>query len=230
MNFILHRRLAERDLASAAAGIGAMLPDLWRMADRRMRAKTAVRVVGAADDLRDVLAGVEHHLATDRWFHGHAAFHDGERETTRRLLVVAADVPKLALLGHAAWEMCLDGALLRREGLQPTLDALRAQMRALTLAPIYSAARYHRRPHLASPEAQSVFDASLGHLFERLLEGGWITGYTTGMGIARRIDGMRARYGLARLSPAVLADVADVFDAMAVHADRALGDVIERRR
>ena len=33
MNFLLHRHLATEALASSGAGVGAMLPDLWRLVD-----------------------------------------------------------------------------------------------------------------------------------------------------------------------------------------------------
>src|SRR5262245_14457660 len=54
VNFVLHHHLAARDLGSPAAGAGAMLPDLWRMADRRVRAAAAISIED--DDV--VLAGV----------------------------------------------------------------------------------------------------------------------------------------------------------------------------
>ena len=80
MNFLLHHHLATRDLGAPAASVGAMLPDLWRMADRRVFAR---EVDGAGENatVREVLAGIDHHVEIDRWFHAAPVFKSGERAT-----------------------------------------------------------------------------------------------------------------------------------------------------
>ena len=127
MNFLLHRHLAERDLGSPAAGIGAMLPDLWRMADRRVRPSRGV-AAEAQDptELADVLAGIEHHLRVDRWFHTAEAFVEGERQMAAQFRQAGVDAPKFGMFAHVAWEMWLDGALVRRAGLSDVLAGLRS--------------------------------------------------------------------------------------------------------
>src|SRR5205085_1200656 len=124
MNFLLHRHLAARDLGSPSAAHGAMLPDLWRIVDRRVRATEAeprrdaiagVRA-GGGDRLAEVMAGIAHHLEADRWFHASAVFSVGERATAARFREAGFFAPRMGLLGHVAWELLLDGALVRRLG------------------------------------------------------------------------------------------------------------------
>ena len=46
-----------------------MLPDLWRMADRRVRAtRRTPPITPASPELEAVLSGIDHHLDIDRWF------------------------------------------------------------------------------------------------------------------------------------------------------------------
>src|SRR5512132_2779549 len=114
VNFLLHHHLALRDLGAPDAAVGAMLPDLWRMADRRVR--PAVGELPPSDSnneasaLPRVLAGIAHHVAADRWFHRDPVFLDGEQLTAARLRSVAADAPRIGLFAHVLWELCLDGA------------------------------------------------------------------------------------------------------------------------
>src|SRR3954468_14876389 len=53
VNFLLHHHLAARDLGSPEAAVGAMLPDLWRMADRRVRAIRRLAAPGGAEGVRE---------------------------------------------------------------------------------------------------------------------------------------------------------------------------------
>src|SRR5207245_669053 len=108
-----HRLVAERELASPPAGIGAMLPDLWRMIDRRVRPSLdVVRPERTGDAVLDALhGGVVHHLEADRWFHSHALFLEGERRVSARLRAACPATPRMGLFTHVAWELCLDGAL-----------------------------------------------------------------------------------------------------------------------
>ena len=100
MNFLLHRHLAARALASSEAGHGAMLPDLWRMADRRVRADRRTHVGGAhprslrisvvipalneAANLAHVLPRIPTWVYEVLLVDGHST--DGTVETGRRLL------------------------------------------------------------------------------------------------------------------------------------------------
>src|SRR5262245_340267 len=117
MNFLLHHHTARAELGSAAGGVGAMLPDLWRMADRRVRPTASVtQTAGPCDSddaFEEIQRGIEHHVAVDRWFHRAEVFRDGERMTRERFLAASARAPRIGLFAHVGWEMCLDGALVR---------------------------------------------------------------------------------------------------------------------
>jgi hypothetical protein len=229
MNFLLHRRLALDELGSPHAAVGAMLPDLWRMADRRMRARDAVPL--PAENLLELERGVAHHLEADRWFHRHAVFREGEATTASHLRGAAgADLPKLGLFAHAAWEMCLDGALLSRRGVKAELAALRADLDDVGCAPAVALALHHRGAGRAADDAS--FPSRMERIWTALGEGSWIAGYCQPDGLAAALIGMRLRFGLQapdapardRLSGAlgdVLATALPAVDRLL--AERALG-------
>lgn len=120
MNFLMHRHLAFVAHGTDLAGAGAMLPDLWRMADRRVRTApkdAAWELAGEADEAtREVMRGIDHHLDADDWFHDASVFREGERATAAALRGAQVAAKKLVLFAHPLWEMCLDGALVRRLG------------------------------------------------------------------------------------------------------------------
>jgi hypothetical protein len=229
LNFLLHRHLAERDLGSGVAGIGAMLPDLWRMADRRVRpaAVDDAARLGAPEVLARVLDGIEHHVRSDRWFHGAAVFTAGERLTFEQMRDAGLSAPKIALFAHVTWELCLDGALIRREGLEGILDALRRGFGEVRGEPVdEAAARHHFDRFARTPEERQAFSHGMERLFTELALGPWVAGYQTGAGIARRIEGMRVRLGFARFAEDERPRLARVLDAIAPHADAALAEIL----
>ncbi|HVY48898.1 MAG TPA: hypothetical protein VHB21_23575, partial [Minicystis sp.] len=105
MNFLLHRHLAAAALGTPTAGLGAMLPDVWRMADRRARPS---RDVAATQDERvaALLAGIDHHLDADRRFHATEAFTRGERAVAEAVDRAAPSAPRVRLFAHVLWELC----------------------------------------------------------------------------------------------------------------------------
>lgn len=225
MNFLLHRHLAERDLGSPVAGVGAMLPDLWRMADRRVRPRSGVGAAG------EVLAGVDHHLEADRWFHRHRVFRDGRRATADRFRAARLRAPKMLLLAHAAWELCLDGALVRRRGLDDTLAALRAGLADAGPAALRDAAdRHHFDHHRRSPVARADFDRRLRHLLAELADGGWIAGYRHGAGLAARLGGVRRRLRLPPMDAADNRRLAGACDELLAVAEERLGELLAAPR
>jgi hypothetical protein len=227
VNFLLHRHLAARDLGSIA-GIGAMLPDLWRMADRRVRPAPGPIAATAGAELAAVLAGIDHHLHADRWFHGAPVFLEGERLTSDRLRASGLDAPKLGLFAHIAWELCLDGALLRREGLAPTLVALRDGFQAISGAARDAASLHHfdRVPRTSAERA--AFDAGMHRLFSEIARGPWVEGYQFGAGVAQRVEGMRLRLGLGRFDALGRARLGTVFETIAPDADAAIAALLTR--
>jgi hypothetical protein len=229
VNFLLHRHLASRDLG-AVAGTGAMLPDLWRMADRRVRPAPAPVASTAGSELAALLAGIDHHLRADRWFHGAPIFVEGEQLTADRLRASGLGAPKLGLFAHVAWELCLDGALLRREGLGRILVALRDGFEAISTASAGAAAALHHFDRVDRTAAErAAFDAGMRRLFDEIARGPWVEGYQHGGGVAQRIEGMRLRLGLGRFDVSERARLGDVFETLAADADGAIATLLTAR-
>jgi hypothetical protein len=232
VNFLFHHHLALRDLGTPEAAFGAMLPDLWRMADRRVRpAVAAISIANASDDdggaRGAVLAGIAHHVAADRWFHHDPVFLEGEQRCAERLRILSPDVPRIALFAHVLWELCLDGALLARVGLFPTLHALREGFTASLGAASDRAVEVHHFDRVGrSHEDRASFAPRLARLCAAIADGPWIDGYQSGEGLAYRIQGVRARLGMEAVpveGHALLADACDeLLEAAVPVADRIL--------
>lgn len=228
MNFLLHHHLAARDLRRPAAAAGAMLPDVWRMADRRARLRDGAdapdEAPGGAEQeprgaSRAVRDGLAHHVAVDAWFHRASVFLDGER-AAREALRRAAGVTKIGLFAHVAWELCLDGALLRREGTERVLRAVRDSVDALRPDVHHRAAAARVRLPAAD---RAAFEARVDRILDAIAAGPWVIGYTTASGIVERLDGVRARLGFALMSPADRNAIASGLEGLAHEADASLG-------
>ncbi|MGH7296903.1 MAG: hypothetical protein ACRELB_18330 [Polyangiaceae bacterium] len=227
MNFVLHLHLGARDLGSPAAGAGAMLPDLWRMADRRVRARAAPFDAGAdvAGPLAAVLSGIAHHLRVDRWFHADPVFTEGEREASRLVREAGVAAPRAVLLAHVLWELCLDGALVLRLGLGPTLDLLRAGIDALRpVAPRAAELHHFARVDRTAAERE-IFTARLERILDELARGPWIDGYQTGAGVTARIQGVRRGLGLPPMEADDRARLAAVADSLLSRAPAAVARI-----
>jgi hypothetical protein len=222
MNFLMHRQFAAREIGSSAAGLGAMLPDLWRMADRRMRGKLDVD-----DDVDDVVAGVRHHHDADAWFHKTAVFVDGEADTAAAFRAACTGIAKLGLFAHIAWELCLDGALVRREGLEGIIEALEVDFRQHAAAQRRAADLCGAARRLG--EDRGVFEARMARIREQLTLGPWIAGYRDGDGLAARIAGLMMRVGLPTPSRSQLGALGEVMAERASVADHALVRLIADR-
>lgn len=240
MNFLLHRHLAARELGSAAAGVGAMLPDLWRMVDRRVRARPLATWDG--DHPRnDVEAGIEHHLAADEWFHGSEVFRRGEERTREVLRTARLTAPKVLLWAHITWELCLDSALLRHASpgtgtALPALPglqvALAADLAAIAGAPAMAAAdRYHFSRVIRSAEERESFHTRLAGLMAQLGAGAFFPHYEDAPGLTRVVDRMRQRLGLAPFTEDDRARMADALAELLGEAEGAFSALLlERRR
>jgi len=226
VNFLLHRHLAARDLGTAA-GAGAMLPDLWRMADRRVRPAPGRAAEPGGDA---VLLGIAHHVEADRWFHGDAVFTEGEREAAELLRAARLSAPRSTMFAHVLWELCLDGALLRREGLPGVLASLRAGLAEARAGADARAADLHHFGRVTrTPAERDAFDRRLGRILDELARGPWIDGYQTGAGIAARIQGVRAAVGLAPMDHDDAARFAGVADDLLERAPAAVERILARR-
>jgi hypothetical protein len=200
------------------------LPDVWRMADRRAHLRDAARM-HQPDLVRAVLDGVAHHVAADARFHAAPVFTIGE-QTTRDALRNASNAPKLAIFAHITWELCLDGALVRRVGLEALLDAVRSSIRAVRPDAHHRAA-LASAPSLGarSVEERDRFEARVDQILDAIALGPWVAGYATGAGIVERLEGVRGRLRLAPL-PAVDRDsVGRALGGLAGRADEALDEI-----
>lgn len=240
MNFLFHRHLASRDAGSAIAGFGAMLPDLWRMADRRLKPRPATAAgprgrrlatlgerMEEAGKLEALLWGVEHHLAVDDLFHRGELLSEGEKVATRLLKEAAIGGDKVLLFGHVAWEICLDGALLRRFGLATTKEGLRRELAALGPEALEAALRHHT-PELPAADRRAA-DAQILGMLHQLVWGEWIDGYLSGIGITHRLDGVRRRLRLAPLAAEDQRKCAGALDLLLEFADRQLDAALALR-
>jgi hypothetical protein len=203
-----------------------MLPDLWRMADRSVRAARG-EVASDLARVADVLAGVTHHERADRVFHSCSAFEDGERRLGEALLAI--DAPRLALFAHIAWEICLDGALVRRDG-QPLLADIRAAtLEAARRDDDVSALDLAARAHHAARKTQPLperFTPRMDRLLAEVAKGDWIAGYARGPFVADRIQGIRSGFDFPPLTRAQHAALGALFDETIGGAGEALDEVL----
>jgi len=180
-----------------------MLPDVWRMADRHVR--PALRPVTDTGAVRvdEVLAGIAHHARADAAFHASDGFREGERALVRAFAQVGG--ARLPLFAHIAWELCLDGALLRREGealLRDVREAIAAAMDSADgEAAVAAAARAHREARKPGAPLPAGFDGRVARILSAI-GGEWLEGYAHGAVVAERIEGIRATLGLTRLTRA----------------------------
>jgi hypothetical protein len=234
VNFLLHHHLARAELASDLAAAGAMLPDLWRLADRRVRPaprEIAAQLAAASSDAdeRAVLVGVEHHREADRWFHATETFVGGERLVVERLREAAEPGDKLGRFAHVLWELCLDGALVRRLGLDTVLASLRTALDAACGPAAQAAASAHHFDRVRrEPAARAAFEARLTAIRAELARGPWIASYASGRGLVACLRGIRARVGCPALARATEQRTEAALDAIASEADAALDRVLAR--
>jgi hypothetical protein len=201
LNFLFHHHLASRDLGHPVAAIGAMLPDLWRMADGRLKARESVdpEERPADEATRHLLRGIRHHLTLDALFHTSNLCRDGERRAAELLRASGVRGEKMVLLGHVAWELCLDGALLENLGLEKVKTALRQGIAALDPKNLRQTLLRHQPTLEAEPEVLQEAQERLIGLFHQLAWGNWIDGYRDGQGLVQRLQGVRRRVRLPPL-------------------------------
>lgn len=220
MNLLLHRHFARREVASAGAGLGAMLPDLVRMVDRGWRPRPELAHHDVDAEVVAVLDGITHHLAIDVWFHRREELHHGERRTAEAFRAAGATARRMPLLAHACWEMLLDGALARRIGPDRVEHELRAEC-----ATFARAARLAMEHHAEG--TWRVPAAELDRLWRAVPT--LASGYASTQGMARRLDGLRASFGLGRADPPELARWMVALASLEPHADHALASLEHAR-
>lgn len=238
MNFLLHFVFADReegrvdDAPPNVVGLGAMLPDLWRMADRALRTHASRAEAHVADPdrapaLNALLLGVDHHLRADAWFHRSEVFREGERALSRALLPL--DTPKLVLFAHPTWEMCLDGALVTNLGRETIASALSVAL---------DSAATHLDAALAlsvSEEARALADKEryqrrMAWFVRAAADASLFLDYQTSDGLARRVAGMRTAFGLPTPSSSDLARWTEALEPFVTRATDALPKLFDERR
>lgn len=241
MNFLLHRHLALRDFRDGGAetsgpvevaSLGSMLPDLWSLADRSVRARAAVDRPSTAVDPRvdALLDGIDHHLRADAWFHRHPVFREGEAELASDFRDAEVGAAKMGLLGHIGWELCLDGALLRRQGLDVVLEGLARGVEAAgggKGGPLVRAVEAHHPDFRHDHAARHAFVERVESLLASLLAGGWIGSYARGRGIVDRLSGVRRHVGLSPIGTADAECLAEILDRALDRADARLDALLD---
>jgi hypothetical protein len=223
MNFLLHRHLALRQSRDPGTGIGAMLPDLWRMADRRVR---PCHELADGELATPVMAGIAHHLDADRWFHRTNVFLEGERRLSEGFRSAGFAARRMGLLAHIAWELCLDGALVQREGLEPLLDGLRRDL-AAHAAPCAAAVEVHHFSVAGRTVAErQLFEVRMERLTTELARGPWIGRYASAEGLAEVLGAIRMRVGLSPLDEGDQARLASALGEVRASASDALGTLL----
>jgi hypothetical protein len=128
MNFLGHTHVA---LAGGDDDpgfvLGAVLPDLAPMAGIRLAAR---RLEGPLDALLE--AGLRCHLRADAAFHADRRFVAGSRALRRALAERGVESGPARAVGHAGWELLLDGTLVATEAEDAFRGALAQGERALT--------------------------------------------------------------------------------------------------
>ncbi len=223
MNFLLHRHLAAAACGSEIAGFGAMLPDLWRMADRRVRARAGE--FEGEGPLAHLFEGIAHHLAADAHFHKSDVFTRGEALVAEVMKTLVA--PRARLFAHIGWELCLDGELVRREGIDEVLAALRRGFARADELMFDAAAAHHFDRVDRDPSDREAFEHRMRRIVHGLARGPWVAGYQSGLGIADRISGVRIALGLTPFDPEDRALLAAGLDALVGAAESAVDELLD---
>ena len=221
MNFLFHFEIAADESGRDRVGLGAMLPDFWRMVARPARARRDVGVELAGEDaaLRDVLAGVSHHLEADVWFHKSPFFTEGDREASAALARTGSK--RMGLFGHVVWEMCLDGALLRLVGRDQLATRIGSAIAASRTAAGAAADLHHRDARERAGVEPTLFQARMHRLLDAVASFALPDGYATPGGIALRTRGVRAAFGLPEPTTEELARWEQAIASLERAADRA---------
>jgi hypothetical protein len=103
MNFLCHVRVALHASDDDLFVLGAILPDLESLVGQRLE---------GARQRPEIAAGVALHKATDAVFHGDPRFISGSIALTRALLARGIARGASRAVGHAGWELLLDGLLV----------------------------------------------------------------------------------------------------------------------
>jgi hypothetical protein len=103
VNLLGHVRVALRTTSDDEHLLGAVLPDLESLLGQRLE---------SARSRPGIAAGIAVHRATDAAFHADLRFTTGSIALTRALLARGVGRGPSRAVGHAGWELLLDGLLV----------------------------------------------------------------------------------------------------------------------
>lgn len=130
----------------------------------------------------------------------------------------------MGLFAHIAWELCLDGALLRRVGLDAVLRAVRASIESVRPDAHHRAADQWV-PDLP-PGDRGRFERRVDQILDAIGEGRWVAGYATAPGIVERLEGLRARLGFRPMGGGDRGAVAAALEPVERVADAGLQEIL----
>ncbi len=215
MNVIGHMVCAEH--LGRDAGLGAMLPDLLSLYDRRIRPLRLIHPTQAVnsehDGSRSLRDGVRFHFHVDSSFHRSDLFRDCA-DLIRGRLLAASNAPGLKRFAaaHVLTELFLDHLLIVQNPLR--------------LQAFYGSLERHRIASLRSLLAAQDgvdwegFSAFLMHLADAR----FADGYLEPKGLLDRTDRILLKLRQRRLEPG---ERAAVLDGLSLHATRALRQLDE---
>lgn len=126
MNFLAHALVAVRTGSPTPDRVvGAVLPDLAPMAGCRLRPE----LLHADRPSTELLDGISCHYEADRAFHADRVFTAGAQRLRQAALRAGLPPGPSRAVGHAGWELLLDGQLLGHS------EAVQAFSAALVAAP-----------------------------------------------------------------------------------------------
>ncbi|HEY6459948.1 MAG TPA: hypothetical protein VIY73_07340 [Polyangiaceae bacterium] len=131
------------------------------------------------------------------------------------------------LFAHVAWELCLDGALLRRLGTEPVLRDVARSIDSMRPDAHRRAANLHTA---LPPDERAAFDVRVDRILDAIARGPWVAGYATASGVVERLDGVRARLGFPALPDADRDAVTKGLAALEREADDGIRMILESRR
>jgi hypothetical protein len=200
MNFVAHAHVALRRAGTSwDVAFGAVLPDLASMAGTRIDRSLLSPPVEE---------GVALHHRTDGVFHALEVFHAGSGQIRHALLDVGVHAGPARAVGHAGYELLLDGCLLTRPGIEEEF------IEVLTRAPDVA-------------EAVPSADSDLWRRrFDRMRYERWWLGYKDPQMVARSLHLRLQDRRLLRFTAAELPGVAAVLTAARPGVDAGADDIV----
>ncbi|MBC8142010.1 MAG: hypothetical protein H7Y38_11280 [Armatimonadetes bacterium] len=201
MNYLAHHFLARRSRPAGSADFcaGNLLPDL-------LAAGSDPRLRSVSESVGDLADGVRLHLATDKTFHGSAAFADTQKQANALLLSAPwATAPRRRFfVAHVLVELALDAHILHRFPDLPT--------------DLYAALSQSLAGGLVA-QAETLLGKSAPNLYAtttRFIESGFLRDYAAPEGLADSLTRVCHRAGVPNFETAADREtLAQVFDDFA---------------